>query len=105
MLSDFIAYKLAKNIYQTCRQVRVARNMRDQLDRASASIALNIAEGSGKRSPGDQARFYSIALGSLRECHAILDLENKCAPDLAEQINQLGAILYTLSKKPNQQTP
>lgn len=34
---------------------------------------MNIAEGYGKRSPADRARFYDIARGSAHECGAILD--------------------------------
>jgi four helix bundle protein len=48
--------------------------LRDQLERASASIVLNIAEGAGRSSAPDKARFYSIARGSATECAAILDL-------------------------------
>ena len=48
--------------------------LRDQLDRASISIVLNIAEGCGRRSPADKGRFYSMARGSATECGAILDL-------------------------------
>ena len=48
--------------------------LRDQLDRASISIVLNIAEGCGRRSPADKACFYSMARGSATECDAILDL-------------------------------
>ena len=48
--------------------------LRDQLDRASISIVLNIAEGCGRRSPADKGRFYSMARRSATECAAILDL-------------------------------
>ncbi len=47
---------------------------RDQLERAGDSIALNIAEGNGKFSQKDRARFFQIAHGSALECAAGLDL-------------------------------
>ena len=47
---------------------------RDQLDRASTSIPLNIAEGNGKFSPRDRARFFEMARGSALECAACLDV-------------------------------
>lgn len=47
---------------------------RDQLDRASTSIVLNIAEGNGKRSYRDRSRYFDIARGSALECAACLDV-------------------------------
>ena len=44
------------------------------LDEASTSVALNIAEGNGKRSVLDRARFLEIARGSALECAACLDV-------------------------------
>lgn len=48
--------------------------IKDQLDRASASIPLNIAEGNGKYTPKDRCRFFDIAHGSALECAAGLDV-------------------------------
>jgi four helix bundle protein len=45
----------------------------DQLRRAARSITNNIAEGSGKWSGREKARFYQIARGSATECAATLD--------------------------------
>ena len=52
--------------------------LRDQLDRASISIVLNIAEGCGRRSAADKGHFYAMARGSATECAAILDLLGAC---------------------------
>jgi four helix bundle protein len=52
--------------------VRVG-DVKDQLDRASTSVPLNIAEGNGKYAPKDRCRFFDIAHGSALECAAGLD--------------------------------
>ncbi len=49
-------------------------NIPDQLLRSSQSIALNIAEGNGKRSPADRWRFFEIARNSAMESAATLDV-------------------------------
>src|SRR5437867_3786565 len=53
--------------------VRVG-DVKDQLDRASSSMPLNIAEGNGKYAPKDRCRFFDIAHGSALECAAGLDV-------------------------------
>jgi four helix bundle protein len=47
---------------------------KDQLDRASTSNPLNIADGNGKFSARDRARFFEMARGSAVECAACLDV-------------------------------
>jgi four helix bundle protein len=51
-----------------------AKAAKDQLDRGSTSLPLNIAEGNGKFSKVDRARFLEIARGSALECAACLDV-------------------------------
>ncbi len=46
----------------------------DQLDRASTSVPLNIAEGNGKSTPKDRCKFLDTARGSALECAACLDV-------------------------------
>ena len=49
-------------------------DVKDQLDRASNSIVLNIAEGNGKYSQKDRCRFLDTANASALECAAGLDI-------------------------------
>jgi len=48
--------------------------LRDQLERASSSIALTLAEGCARRTRRDRHHFFSIAQGSAMECAAALDI-------------------------------
>jgi len=59
---------------------------KDQLDRASTSLPLNIAEGNGKFSTVDRARFLEIARGSALECAACLDVLAVRKPVAGERI-------------------
>jgi four helix bundle protein len=63
-----------------------AGEVKDQLDRASTSIPLNIAEGNGKYVPKDRCRFFDIAHGSALECAAGLDILVAKAKLTADQI-------------------
>ena len=55
---------------------------REHLERAGDSIAFDIAEGNGKFSKKDRARFFQIAHGSALESAACLDLlvARHCCP-------------------------
>jgi len=72
-------YQLALDFFDLADEVveRLPRgrgNLSLQLARASLSIVNNIAEGGGKFSKGDKARYYQVALGSSTECAAMLDV-------------------------------
>ncbi|MBK7390203.1 MAG: four helix bundle protein [Bacteroidetes bacterium] len=75
----------------------------DQLNRASLSIILNIAEGSGKFSNADRKKFFIIARASIFECVAILDIlhdENKIDTSVFKSQlvigDQISRILFTM---------
>ena len=53
---------------------RGSPTLRDQIERASISIILNIAEGAGRRTTPDRRRYFVIAQGSVYECAAVLDI-------------------------------
>jgi four helix bundle protein len=73
---------------------------KDQLDRASTSIPLNIAEGNGKFSGRDRARFLEMARGSALGCAVCLDVlfVRKLASEtqVAEQKEKLARIVQML---------
>ena len=74
-----------------------------QFRRAAVSIPANIAEGYGKRSSADKARFYNIAQGSLNECRYYLrltkDLGYAETQSLTEQSNEIGKMLRSYANK------
>src|SRR5947199_10001670 len=49
----------------------------DQLNRASLSIAANIAEGNGRFTIRDRKNFFGIARGSVQECVPLLELARR----------------------------
>ncbi len=75
-LHRFDAYRLSldfRRIVATWLPLKRAE-LSDQLDRASLSVPLNVAEGAGRVTPRERARHYAIARGSAVECLACLDL-------------------------------
>lgn len=86
-------YRLALEFHRFAApliELRGVGPLRDQLDRASASVVLNIAEGAGRRTAAEKASFYAIARGSAAECAAILDLLVVRA-NLASEAHRAGA--------------
>lgn len=71
-------YKKAKDFHSEIRSFlrkeKVDAISANQLSRASLSIALNIAEGSGRFSSRDKKNFYIISRSSIFEWIAILDI-------------------------------
>src|SRR6267143_5225775 len=59
---------------QVLDRLPATASVRNQLDRASTSIPLNIAEGNGKHTGPDRCRYFDNARGSALESAAALDV-------------------------------
>jgi len=94
-MKNFRTYQLAMELYKKGRLLKFgSTNFQDQFERASLSIVLNLAEGEGKVTTKDRRKFFVIAMGSLREVQACLEIiEHQELCDLA---NKLGAYLHKL---------
>jgi four helix bundle protein len=87
-------------IHQQLPQFEI-HGLGDQIRRASTSVAINIAEGSGSDSRKDFVKFLQISRKSLVEVVAICKIINKLYPKLdtnavLTQADLTGKILYGL---------
>ena len=73
----------------------------DQLNRASLSIATNIAEGNGRFTKRDRRNFFIIARGSAQECVPLLEIAKRkqllSENTRSEMFNQLEIISKMIS--------
>jgi four helix bundle protein len=69
-----LALKFNKYAHNICSKLDFRSDIRNQLDRASNSIILNISEGNGKYSKKDKCRYFDISIGSSFECAGCLDI-------------------------------
>jgi four helix bundle protein len=97
-MRDFRTLDLAVEFHQAASAMRVPAYLRLQLDRASASVALNLAEGRGRPTRRDQLRFFGIAMGSARECQTALRLVRGADPRVVDLADHLCASLHRLIK-------
>lgn len=102
-------YKKAKLFHSSCKKLIREYNfdnfVKDQLGRASFSVPLNIAEGSGKFSKADRKNYFTTARASVFECVAALDIlcDEKIISktefdELCEKAVELSKILYAMIK-------
>ncbi len=95
-----------KNVHSFLLNSDVDRTTNDQLRRASFSIMLNIAEGSGRYSKKDKRHFYVMSRGSGFECVAIFDyLKDVGSIDDSEfkvfydDLEEISRMLFAMIKK------
>lgn len=79
------------------------RFLADQLNRASVSIAANLAEGNGRFTTPDRRHFFGIARGSIQECVPLLELAQRrdllgrdSHDELRQRLEELGKMVSGL---------
>lgn len=92
-----------KNAIIFIKKSKIDKVISDQLRRASFSIMLNIAEGSGRFTKADKRNFYVIARGSVFECVAIYDflMDNNSIKEedfksFYKQLEDISKMLFAL---------
>jgi len=102
-------YKKSKDFHVSCKEIILSkaldRYVNDQLGRASFSVPLNIAEGSGKFSKKGRKNYFTTARASVFECMAVLDIlldEEKISNEefqiIENKADEISRILYAMIK-------
>ena len=100
----FLAYDLALDIIRALQSpLAIVRRhnaaLAKQGTNAADSVLLNLAEGSGR----DRLHHFRIALGSLREVAAVLDIAAAhgwlAAPPVAAERDRLCGMIYSLQRR------
>jgi four helix bundle protein len=102
------AHRLTLSVYKVTQAFPKEERfgLTSQIRRASASIPANLAEGCGRRSDGEMARFVQIAMGSGAELsyHLLLAKDlgfvtNERHVELSEDLERVMKMLSALSSK------
>jgi len=96
MLKSFRTYRLAVDLYRLVVTLRLPAHLKKQLLESSSSSAANLAEGSGKSSTADQARYFEIAFASCKESQAWLDMASLSEAPSGQLADKLGAHIFRL---------
>lgn len=98
-MKNFKTFDLALEFYRECQKLKITdKTIKDQFNRASLSIVLNISEGCGRITEKDRRKFYSIAFGSLREVQCLLMIMEQ--KRLLTDSDTLASCLYRLLQNP-----
>ena len=97
-MKTFRSYELAKEFYRLVMQLKLPYHLAQQIQRAAASAALNLREGSARPTWPDRRRFYFMAFGSTKECQGVLELGDVSDPRIIDRADHLAASIYKLCR-------
>ena len=93
-------FRIALEVIDIVREANIRDAVdRDQAKRSSKSVARNIIEAAGRRSPADKARVYAIARGEACETIATLEIAMRagdCERIHYERALELTHALYAI---------
>ena len=94
------SHELPLSVYESTSQFprEEVYGLTSQIRRACASIPTNIAEGSGRESAADFARFLQIAVGSASETEYLILLAHELKYITASQYTELMQITTRVKK-------
>ncbi len=95
-MKNFRTLDIAVEFYRSAKTLPLTGSIKEQLNRASLSIPLNLSEGRSRATLKEQKRFFNIAFGSLRESQTILLIENLENTAQYRLLDKLAAHLYRL---------
>lgn len=95
-MNNFRTYQLALELNRNCKDIQLKGPFKNQFERAVLSIALNLSEGSARKSVKERLRFFEIALGSTKEVQTIVELQN--LNKIRAQVDRLAANCYCLCR-------
>ena len=95
----FRALSLAADFYRAAKVAPLKSDIKGQLIRAASSACLNLAEGRGRGTLKDQLRHFHIAMGSVRECQAVLIIEDLKDTDMWIKLHRSAAAVYRLIQR------
>lgn len=103
-----LSIELATLVYKSTKDFPKSEvyGLTSQIRRAAVSIASNIAEGSGRNTDKDFARFLDIAIGSSFELETQIEIaflleyiEKDIYEQLIQNCSQLQKMIYSFRKK------
>ena len=100
------AFTQNQKIYRLLKtDITIPRYFKDQLGRASLSVQLNIAEGSGRFAKKDRRNFFVTARSSVLECASLIEFvfaEKEISEELYQELRtgyeEQSKMLYTMIK-------
>jgi len=94
--ANFRCLEVAESLYQKVVELKLKAYLQNQIERASSSVVLNLAEGNARRTLQDKRRFYNYAFASAKETKAVLKLADLAETESYDLADKVCAFTYKL---------